>query len=60
MIAITGCVINLVYTLLGRSSELVTFYDYPKIYQDMVMRQVTKQAGEKQRAVVAEFKRNSK
>ena len=54
MITIASFIITHFPIIFGRSSEMSNFYDYPKFYQRLVMRQVEKEAGEKQRSTVAE------
>ena len=48
------------YFVTGRAGQIQNFYDYPQFYQNMVLRLAAKRAGERQNAVIAEYKSSLK
>ena len=54
-----GYWLNMCNLIQGKQGP-TTLYDYPSFIQERIINNAAKQAGEKQRAVVAEFERNSK
>ena len=47
-----GITIYFVYSLVGRSNQLSSLEGYPRWYQDMVVKEAARQAGQDQRDII--------
>jgi len=54
-LTLIGYALSFWNTISGKP-EPVTLRDYPKFYQNMIVRQAAKEAGKKQNAIIAEYK----